>query len=299
MNKEKLIEIIQSDIDELKEIAEEIRMDIPFAYLEVEIAISKAKLLAQELQLLKEKYLPVPIQEEESFAEEIEDAEIPAEPVFEKVIPAQHEPEPEPEPEETWEEPEPEIPEMIGLIELEDEPVEEELEEETEETEETEIAEVTEETELEEEELEEELEEDEQDEEEDYEDELDDEEEKEDEDDSYDDEEEPEPEKRTVGEHFHHEKSLNESLGSGGSDDHKIGDAPIGSLQASISINDRFLFIREVFDNNAAKYNETIRQLDSMTDIKEAVEYLSKNFKIKKTETSLKFVEFIKRRFSK
>lgn len=114
---------------------------------------------------------------------------------------------------------------------------------------------------------------------------------------------EPEPavqsNKKMVGEKFQAGKSLNDLIGGNGTLDEKIATSPIKSLHASIGINDRFLFIRELFNNDTTKYAKTIEDLDQLENIKQAVDYLTSNMKMQKTETSLKFVELIKRRFAK
>ena len=106
-------------------------------------------------------------------------------------------------------------------------------------------------------------------------------------------------EKTVVGEKFHKERSLNETLGNNIGAESKLINGPITSLKAAIGLNDRFLFIREIFNNNSAKYNEIIDNLDKMEQIQEAVEYLRDNLTMQKNEASMKFVDLLKRRFTK
>jgi hypothetical protein len=73
---------------------------------------------------------------------------------------------------------------------------------------------------------------------------------------------------------------------------------PLKSLKDGLSLNDRYLFQRELFNNNKASLDETIATLDRLNNIKEAVDYLKANFKWNKSEASDKFVTLIKRRFS-
>ena len=77
----------------------------------------------------------------------------------------------------------------------------------------------------------------------------------------------------------------------------KLSNRPVKSIKSAIGINDRFQYIRELFDGKPEKFRETVNALDAMNDIQEAVVYLRENFKWKKTETSLKFVNLVKRRF--
>lgn len=113
-------------------------------------------------------------------------------------------------------------------------------------------------------------------------------------------EEAPEPfvPKKTVAEIFVQEKSLNDVLSSGRTVDHKLSGSPVTRLEAAIGLNDRFQFIRELFNNDAGLFNQTVKQIDQMENIKEAVAFLNSHFKWKKNETSMKFAQLVKRRFS-
>jgi len=106
-------------------------------------------------------------------------------------------------------------------------------------------------------------------------------------------------EKLVVGEKYQKERSLNETLGNNKAAESKLINGPITSLKAAIGLNDRFLFIREIFNNNSAKYNEVIDNLDKMEQIQEAVEYLRDNLTMQKNEASMKFVDLLKRRFTR
>jgi hypothetical protein len=74
---------------------------------------------------------------------------------------------------------------------------------------------------------------------------------------------------------------------------------PLKNIQDGIGINDRFLFIRELFGNDSEKYEKTIAALNDLNTIGEAVNYLKQNFKWNKTEGSQKFLALVKRRFTK
>lgn len=74
---------------------------------------------------------------------------------------------------------------------------------------------------------------------------------------------------------------------------------PINSIWDGIGINDRFLFIRELFANSSAKFETTVNTLDKLVTIQDAVNYLKMNFKWNKTEASHKFLDLVKRRFTK
>jgi len=101
----------------------------------------------------------------------------------------------------------------------------------------------------------------------------------------------------TLGESFLKSKSVNDMITDQVKLEYKLSNRPVSSIQSSIGINDRFQYIRELFDGDNRKYTEAVKTLDSMHNVKEAVEYLRSNYKWKKNETSLKFVNLVKRRF--
>jgi hypothetical protein len=101
-----------------------------------------------------------------------------------------------------------------------------------------------------------------------------------------------------LGDSFSKEKSVNDSVGvSNDKLEHKISNRPVANIQSAIGINDRFQFIRELFKGNAESFVTAVSELDNMGDINEAVDYIQHNYKWKKNETSLKFVNLVKRRF--
>jgi len=106
-------------------------------------------------------------------------------------------------------------------------------------------------------------------------------------------------EEKIEDETFQKERSLNDVISENKSAETVLGNSPISSLRSSIGLNDRFLFIREIFSNNTDKYNLIIDHLDKLETIQQAVDYLKANLTLQKNETSMKFVELLKRRFTK
>lgn len=110
-------------------------------------------------------------------------------------------------------------------------------------------------------------------------------------------------------EHSEVKKTLNETLGkpqqlandvlSPEKNESGYPIMPINSIWDGIGINDRFLFIRELFANSSAKFETTITALDKLETIQDAVNYLKLNFKWAKTDASQKFLVLVKRRFTK
>jgi len=104
---------------------------------------------------------------------------------------------------------------------------------------------------------------------------------------------------RTIGDSFLKEKSVNDLMSNGsGKLENKLSNSPVESIRGAIGINDRYQYIRELFDGSADTFSKTVDELDKLGNIQEAVSYLQQNYKWKKNETSLKFVNLVKRRFS-
>ena len=111
-------------------------------------------------------------------------------------------------------------------------------------------------------------------------------------------EEESLEEPQRLGDRFVKEKSLNDLLANGSDKlENKLSNTPVGSLQGAIGINDRYIYIRELFNGSAETFSKTVADLDKLQNIQEAVAYLQQNYKWKKNDASLKFVNLIKRRF--
>jgi hypothetical protein len=232
MDRNKLLHIIQRDLNELIEITDELAGKPQISALEIEFALGKSRIICQEFDYLKEINLPSPLPEIQDSHPEPSSSQ---ETLCMENIPEQEKDEEETE-ERIMEFNDPE--QNIRITEQDEKLLREE--------------------------------------------------------------ETPEPEavKKTVAEIFIQEKSLNDSIASGKTIDHKLAVSPFSKLEAAIGLNDRFQFIRELFRNDAGLFNKTVKQIDQMQDINEAVTYLNSNFKWKKNETSLKFAQLVKRRFS-
>ena len=77
----------------------------------------------------------------------------------------------------------------------------------------------------------------------------------------------------------------------------KLQTSPLHSIAAGIGLNDKFLFIRELFKNDRELYDSTIKYLDAVDSLKEALEFTQRNFDWdENSETTHKFVNLIHRR---
>ena len=73
---------------------------------------------------------------------------------------------------------------------------------------------------------------------------------------------------------------------------------PIPNIWDGIGINDRILFIRELFENNSSKFEAAVKSINQLDTIQEAVNFLKLNFVWHKSEASQKFLVLVKRRFT-
>lgn len=104
--------------------------------------------------------------------------------------------------------------------------------------------------------------------------------------------------RKTVAENFVKGKSLNDLLLESKTLDQKLASSPITKLESAIGLNDRFQYTRELFNNDPELFNKTVRKIDQSGNLNEAVNYLNSNFKWKKTDTSIQFAQLVKRRFT-
>lgn len=101
-------------------------------------------------------------------------------------------------------------------------------------------------------------------------------------------------------------KSLHEKIGSSKSDlsyVEKQQQKPIADLVKSIGINEKFLFIKELFKNNGEEYNEAIQLLNNFTTITQAFDYmdiLKQKYGWDETsDASLKLFDMVRRKYQR
>ncbi len=72
----------------------------------------------------------------------------------------------------------------------------------------------------------------------------------------------------------------------------------IKDLRSAISLNDKVMFIRELFDNNVENYNYVMDQLNNCSNMDEAMTILEKNINIHSDSQAIKqLLELVYRRF--
>jgi hypothetical protein len=110
------------------------------------------------------------------------------------------------------------------------------------------------------------------------------------------------PDSAIVADKFSHlSNRFNEHLGSMKSDDDLsdiLKTKPVTSLYEAIGVNDRFLFIREIFDGNKDAYNQAISRLDSVENIADAQAVIM-SYKGDNTDSKAvsQLIDLVKRKF--
>lgn len=89
------------------------------------------------------------------------------------------------------------------------------------------------------------------------------------------------------------EKSLKQDVSS------KLQSKPIKDINSAIGLNDKFIFIKELFRNNKESYHETIQVLNNFDTFENAIEFLSENFKWNSDDPNFeRLKELVRRKYS-
>jgi len=93
---------------------------------------------------------------------------------------------------------------------------------------------------------------------------------------------------------------INETLAqqkSGADLSSKMQTAPLSSIVSGIGLNDKFLYIRELFNGDNALYSNTIRNLDAANSLEDALDFIHRQFDWdEENTTAQKFVALVYRR---
>ena len=93
---------------------------------------------------------------------------------------------------------------------------------------------------------------------------------------------------------------INETLAqqkAGGDLSSKLQSAPLSSIVSGIGLNDKFLYIRELFDGDSDSYNDAVNYLDTAFSLDEALDFINSHFNWdENSETVQKFVNLVHRR---
>lgn len=81
--------------------------------------------------------------------------------------------------------------------------------------------------------------------------------------------------------------------------DDKISKKIYADLTKSLTINQRFMFFRDVFNGNEAKMDGTLMHLNALQTFEEAMDYLQDNHPVAwETEAGIAFKELLKKHFA-
>jgi Mor family transcriptional regulator len=78
----------------------------------------------------------------------------------------------------------------------------------------------------------------------------------------------------------------------------KLQNQPLKDIFSAINLNDKFLFIKELFANDSALYQSTVEKVNNAGNFNDAVRYLDGNFAWDFNDQMVqKFLELVRRRF--
>jgi hypothetical protein len=109
---------------------------------------------------------------------------------------------------------------------------------------------------------------------------------------------------KEINEAMEQQESLNDRLKEDRTEImHALKDTPIRDLRKAIGINDRFVFISELFRGDEVMYERSIKTINSFNIYPEAEYWMNRELKIKlgwddTRETVKHFYQLVKRRFS-
>jgi hypothetical protein len=79
----------------------------------------------------------------------------------------------------------------------------------------------------------------------------------------------------------------------------KLQSKPIKDINSAIGINDKFIFIKELFGNNKEHYHETILVLNNFDTFENALEFLNENFDWDSDDPNVeRLKELVRRKYS-
>lgn len=102
-----------------------------------------------------------------------------------------------------------------------------------------------------------------------------------------------------IADMFENKRSINERIAPNKKDlATKFKDNPIKDINSAIGLNDKFLFIRELFANNGEIYSKAIEKLNNFENLDQAMQFINTEFHWDaKNPTFNKFLELVYRRY--
>lgn len=79
----------------------------------------------------------------------------------------------------------------------------------------------------------------------------------------------------------------------------KLQQKPISDINEAIGLGEKLLFINELFGKDPSKYVETVKELNSYSNLNDAMAYIHDNFSWNpEKESTISFLDIVKRKFS-
>ena len=84
---------------------------------------------------------------------------------------------------------------------------------------------------------------------------------------------------------------------------HKLQDSPVKDLRRAIGINDRFVFLKELFNGDEVMYERSIKTINNFQILQEAEFWINRELKLRlgwndSKEAVQHFYQLVRRRFS-
>lgn len=109
--------------------------------------------------------------------------------------------------------------------------------------------------------------------------------------------------KEIVADKFQSKKFVHDNIAKNGTKKDvstKMQTKPIKDINTAIGLNDKFIFIRELFGGDKNQYIETIQVLNNFDTFENAIEFLNENFDWdSEDENFIRLTELVKRKYSK
>jgi len=78
----------------------------------------------------------------------------------------------------------------------------------------------------------------------------------------------------------------------------KLQSRPIDDIGKAVGLNDKFLYINQLFRGDSSLFKKTLEKLNTLNDFNDAFSYLNEQFNWNmKDETTQKFMELVRRKF--
>jgi len=104
-----------------------------------------------------------------------------------------------------------------------------------------------------------------------------------------------------IADKFQSKKFVHDTIAKNGSRNDvstKLQSKPIKDINTAIGLNDKFIFIRELFNGDKDHYNETVQVLNNFDTYENALQFLNENFDWDKEDDNfIRLTELVRRKY--